>query len=82
MNKRISKKKINKPKKSKINDKTKSKVKNPKKSNIKFKCREAKKKARQNKKRIKSKRVIRNFWLSCAISFINLSIESIQFFSS
>jgi hypothetical protein len=59
MNKRISKKKINKPKKSKINDKTKSKVKNPKKSNVKFKYREAKKKARQNKKRIKSKRVIR-----------------------
>jgi len=50
MNKRISKKKINKPKKSKINDKTKS--------NVKFKYREAKKRARQNK-RIKSKRVIR-----------------------
>ena len=57
MKKRISKK-IIKPKKSKINDKTKSKVKNPKKSNVKFKYREAKKKARQNK-RIKSKRVIR-----------------------
>lgn len=57
MKKRISKK-INKPKKSKINDKTKSKVKNPKKSNVKLKYREAKKKARQNK-RIKSKRVVR-----------------------
>lgn len=50
------KNKINKPKKSKINDKVKSKVKNPK--NTKIKYREAKRKARQNK-RIKSKRVIR-----------------------